>query len=166
MADQRIAFKIHLCDQPLCEATTEDRKMHMRGAPIIHLVTEGIRAGLYRAEDIAPFTIRQAAPAAAEIRINRTDIAIITVPVAPRSIGLPNLYQDAAQGPRIAIQHAAMDDDSLTNREAHLGVIQDQISVARAKFPGTKGRFRNLSRSAPSRETPYRVAPAPDPPGG
>ena len=119
----------------------------MRRTPIIHLIAEGIRPGLYRAKDISPIAIRQAAPTAAEIRINRTDIAVIAVAIFSRSIRLPKLHQHAAQGTRIAVQHAAMDDDALTNREALLGVIQDQIIVAWAKLLGAKDRARQIGHA-------------------
>ena len=68
--DQRIAFEIHLGDQPLGEAVAKNRKMDMRGAPIVDAIWPGIRTGLDRAEAIESIFIGYNAAASAEIRIS------------------------------------------------------------------------------------------------
>jgi hypothetical protein len=116
--DQGIALEIHLGDQPLSEGMAEDREMDMHRPPVIGAVRPGIGAGADGQELVAPLRIGQRPPAAAEIRVERGEIGVLHVAIAPARIGLPDLDQRLGHGAPGLVQNPAMDADPLADRPA------------------------------------------------
>src|SRR5262249_26719813 len=90
---QWVAFEIHLSDEALRESRTEQGKVNVSGAPAVDEVAPRVGAGLDGAKGVSPTGIGKGAPAAPEIRIERRQIAIVFVPIAPAGISLPELHQ-------------------------------------------------------------------------
>ena len=102
--DQRVALEIQLGDQPLAKAVAEDRHVDMHRPPVIAAIRPGIGARADGQELVVAVFIRQRTAAAAEIGVERRQIAVLLVAVAPAGIGLPYLDQGVRHGTRILIQ--------------------------------------------------------------
>src|SRR5690554_2975317 len=115
MGNQRVPLEIHLRDQALAETLAIDRKVDMHRAPIIGTVRPGICARPYREEFIIAAFVRERAATSTEIRVERSEIGILDMPVAPASICLPNLDKRIRHWAAILIQYAAMHKNALTH---------------------------------------------------
>ena len=151
--DHRVALEIHLGDQPLREAMAEDREMDMRRAPVVDAVRPGIGAGLDGAEGVAAVLVGDGAAAAAEIRIERREIALLLVAVAAAGIGLPEFEQRAGNAHAALVEHAAIDDDALADGAfARLGEIVDQVVVEFAQHGVAEDRAGDLRQRVVERQ--------------
>jgi len=142
--DQRIAFKIHLRNQALYEARSENREMDMGRTPAIDVVAPGIGPGLHRSEKVSSFGVRKRAPAATEIRINGRKIGVLLVPIAAARIGLPKFDERIRNWPPALIKYTAVHDDALTDRITRLCVVADKIVVERAEIVVAEDGARHL----------------------
>ena len=114
--EQRIAFEIHLRDQPLRERLAGEREVNMRRTPVADLIAPGVRARLDGAKTVIPVVVGQHPAAAAKIGIDRRQILILLVTIAPSRIGLPYLDQGVAHRRPEGIAHISMHDDPLADR--------------------------------------------------
>src|ERR1700738_3253573 len=132
--DERIPLEIHLGYQPLCKACPEHRKMDVSRSPAVDAIPKRVCAGLDRPEEVVALLIGQHPAAAAEIRVDRSDIGVVAVAVASAGIGLP--YFDERVGYRlaIAVEHVAVDDRPFADRLALLGIIEDEIVIGGTEF--------------------------------
>ena len=73
--DQRIALEVHLRDEPLHPAGARDRIVDVRGPPVVDAVAPRIGPGLDRPVDVVAVAVGEHAAAAAEVRIDRRDVA-------------------------------------------------------------------------------------------
>ena len=74
--DQRVALEVHLGDQPLREAGAEHREVDVGRAPGIEEVAPGVGPGLDGAEVVVAVGVGQRAAAAAEVRVDRREVAV------------------------------------------------------------------------------------------
>ena len=154
--NQRIAFEIHLGDQPLGKGGAKHRDMDMRGAPVVHPVAPRIGAGFHRAEEVIAVLIRQCAPAAAEIGVDGRKIHVLLVPIAPARIRLPDFHKRMRHRAAVFIQHPTVDDDAFAHRISGFGVVLDKVVVQGANIAVAKGRagdFRHRSLQRQKRLT-------------
>jgi len=63
-----------------------------------------------------PSLIGDRPAAAAEVRVDRSEIVVVLVPVTPAGIGLPEFDQYIGDRAPTSIQHLTVDDDPLANR--------------------------------------------------
>jgi hypothetical protein len=92
------------------------------------MIAPRIRSRLDRDEAVAAFGIGQRPATACEVGIERRVVLVDGVPVAPGGVGLPDLHQGVRDRPAVLVQHAAADDDPLSDRLAV--VLARQIMVA------------------------------------
>ena len=71
VAEQRIARKVHLRDQPAQEVGAEQREVDVRRPPRVRVVQPGIRARPDRGEAIPALVVGQHAARAGEVRVER-----------------------------------------------------------------------------------------------
>jgi hypothetical protein len=120
----------------------------MRRSPGIGVVGPRIRPGADRAKAIPAFGVGYATADAAEIGIERCQIAVHIVAIAPARIGLPDFNQRIRHGGTELIDHAAENLDTLADRQAVggcvLAIIEQQIVVVTAQRHGTEIRARAL----------------------
>src|SRR5258705_4028879 len=116
VGDERIPLEIHLGYQSFGEACSERRKMDVGRPPAVNAISKRVRAGLDRPEEVIAPLIGQHSTAAAEIRVDRSDIGVVAVAVASARTGLP--YPDAGLGYRlaIAVQYVTRTDRLLADR--------------------------------------------------
>ena len=137
----RVALKIHLRDEPLCETMPEDREMDMRGPPVVHAIGPRVGARLDCTELVRAIFACDRAPASAEVWIEWRKIAFFLVAIPTASICLPKFEQGMRHAASVFVEHATVHDDAGANRAlAFLGVIQDQIVIECAKHCVPKHR--------------------------
>ena len=144
--DQRVTLEVHLRDEPLHPAIARDRVVDVRGAPVVDAVAPGIRAGLDRAVGVVAVLVGQHAAAAAEVRVERADVLVLLVAIAPARVGLPHLDQRILHRPAELVAHMAVHDDALAHRQPVLGGVEDQVVVLRAELLGTEHRRRHFGQ--------------------
>src|SRR5690606_24157054 len=116
-------------------------KVDVGGTPVVDAVRPRIGAGLDGAEGIGAVLVGDDTAAAAEIRIERCQIAFLPVPVAAAGIGLPYLDQRARNAPAALVEHAAIDDDALADGAfARPGEIVDEVVVEFAQHVVAENR--------------------------
>src|SRR6478735_9912463 len=140
MGDQRIALEIHLGDQPLRKTGSEHREMDVGRPPAVDAIAKRVCAGLDRAEEVIAALIGQHPAAAAEIRVDRSDIGVVAVAVTSAGVGLPYLDERVGYRLAIAVEHVAVDDRLLADRLALFGIIEDEIVIERTEFVRLKYR--------------------------
>src|SRR3989442_13416112 len=86
------------------------------GAPRVRVVCQGIRAGLDCGEAVASLGVGQAAAGAGEVRVERRGMLVTVVDVPAGGIRLPDLDERVPDGPPVALEHAAADEDPLAER--------------------------------------------------
>src|SRR3954447_17381665 len=118
LEEERVAGEEHLGDQPRRERGAEEREVDVSRAPRVRVVLPGVRPWLDRDELVAPVVIGHAAPAPAEVRVERSRMLIALMAIAPAGIRLPDLDQRVAHRLSVSIEQAAMDDDALADRLA------------------------------------------------
>ena len=153
LPDHRIALEIHLGDQPLRKAVAEHRKMDMRRAPVVGAVRPRIGSRLDGAEGVRAVLAGDGAAAAAEIRVERRQIAFLLVPVAAAGIGLPDLQQRTGNADAALVEHAAVDDDARPDRRfARRREIVDQVVVELAEHAMAEHRSGDLRQRVVERQ--------------
>src|SRR5690606_14518630 len=112
---------------------------------------------------VVPALVRNRAPAASEIGVERRLVAFLLVPVAARGVGLPELEQRAGHPPAQLVENAPVDDDARADCAlARPGEIVDEVVVEFAKNvvaehrpgyfrPGVLERNQRLLRRAQHR---------------
>jgi hypothetical protein len=144
-ADQRVALEVHLRDQPLHPAVARDRVVDVRRAPVVDPVAPRVGARLDRAIRVVAVLVGEHAAAAAEVRVERADVLVLLVPVAAARVALPDLDQRVLHRPAQLVVDVAVDDDALADRQAVLGVVEDQVVVLGPQLLGAehrRGHFR------------------------
>ena len=156
--DQRVAFEVHLRDQPLHPAVARDRIVDVRRSPVVDAVAPGVGAGADRAVGVVAVLVGQHAAAAAEVRVERADVLVLLVAIAAAGIGLPDLDQRVLHRTVELVAHEAVHDDALADRQAVLRCVHDQVVVARAQLVGTEHRRRDFRQRLLQRD--QRIARA------
>src|SRR5258705_2822106 len=110
VGDERIPLEIHLGYQSLREACSEHRKMDVGRPPAVNAISKRVRAGLDRPEEVVATLIGQHSAAAAEIRVDWSDVGVVAVAVASAGIGLPYLHERVGYRLAIAVEYVALDD--------------------------------------------------------
>ena len=154
--DQRIAFEVHLGDEPLRKSGAEHREVDVGRPPAVDAVAEGIGARLDGAEEIIAVVVGQHPAATAEIGIDRRNVGVVAMPIAAAGVGLPDLDQRISYGTAVAIENMAMNDGLLADRLAVLGVVQDKVVIERAELIAGEcrtGDFRQRVLQRPERNS-------------
>ena len=138
--DQRVALEVHLRDQALHPAVAGDRVVDVRRPPVVDAVAPGIGAGLDGAVGVVAVLVGQHPAAAAEVGVEGADVLVLLVPVAAAGVALPDLDQRVLHRPAELVLDVAVDDDALADRQAVLGVVQDQVVVLRPELVGAEHR--------------------------
>src|SRR5918994_973863 len=112
--------------------------------PAVNKVSERLSARLDRSEGVIAFSISQCAPAAAKIRVDGRQIAVVDMAVAATSIGLPEFDQCVRHASPILIQNMPMYDGSFTDGLTILGVVQDQVVIEGADVIGAEDGTSHL----------------------
>src|ERR1700674_576391 len=105
----------------------------MRRAPVIDTIAPRVGPRLDRAEEVGATVVGNAAPATAEVRIQRRDVMVIDMAIPAPGIRLPDFDQRTANRPRIVVENATMDDDPLTDRIVVNSRIVQKIVVERVQ---------------------------------
>src|SRR5713226_4917623 len=134
--DEWIALEIHLGYQSLRKARSEYRKMDVRRPPAVNAIPKRVCAGLDRPEEVIAPLVGQHTTAATEIRINRSNIGVVAVAVAPAGIGLPHFDERVGYRLAIAVEHVAVDDRLFADRLTLFGIIEDEIVIERTELVG------------------------------
>src|ERR671927_415028 len=95
------------------EAGAEQGEVDVGGPPAVDVVAEGVRAGLDGAKRVRAGLIRERAPAAAEVWVDRGEVGVVAMPVASAGVGLPELKQRVGNAAAVFVQHTTVDDDAL-----------------------------------------------------
>jgi hypothetical protein len=127
LGEERVAGEVHLRDEPGGERGPEERQVDVRCTPGVLVVAPRVGAGLDRDEAVATLVVGHAATAAAEVGVERGRMAIHVVPVAARSVGLPQLDQRVSHGAPVTVEHPAVQDDPLAERL--VGVLAREVVV-------------------------------------
>src|SRR5262245_28377586 len=90
--------------------------MDVRRAPGVVVVTPGIFARTDRGEAVAALAIGQSAPAAGEIRVERSVVLVGRMGIAAGGVGLPDLDQRVRHRLAVLVQYSAAYDDPLADR--------------------------------------------------
>src|SRR5690554_3400601 len=117
LRNQRVAFEVHLGDQAGGDRQSHHRDVNVGRTPAIHIVGPGVRTRLDGAETVPALLIGQTAAHATETGVQRRQIAIITVAVAPTGIGLPHLYQSMRYRFAELVDHTTKHNDALALRQ-------------------------------------------------
>src|SRR5215471_15895167 len=97
--------------------------------PAIDPIAERVRTRFDGTEEIVAVFVRQHPTAAAEVRVDRSNIGVVTMAVASAGIGLPHLDQGIADRLSIAVEDMTMNDDLFTYRGACLGVVKNEVVI-------------------------------------
>src|SRR5262245_21371389 len=97
--------------------------MNVGGSPAVDMIAKWVRAWLHGSEVVVAVGIRQGAPAASEVGIQRGNVGVGLVPVAATGIGLPKLEQCAGDRATILVQHSAVHDNALADGLAGFGKV-------------------------------------------
>ncbi len=103
--------------------------MDVRRAPGVAAVAPRICAGFDRPELVVAVRVREHPPATAEVRIDGSEIGVLLVAVPATGVGLPHLDECALDRIAELVLDEAVDDDALTDRQAVLREVQDQVVV-------------------------------------
>src|SRR5258706_8327189 len=113
--------------------------------PAVDVIAKGISARFDRSEKVIAMLVCQHPAAAAEIRVYRRDISVVSMAIASTRIRMPHLDERVGHRATVAIENVAMDDGLFANRFAGFGVVMDQIIIERTKLVTRKrrtGHFR------------------------
>src|SRR4249919_1194603 len=110
-----IIRKVHLSYQARKHGRAEQRKMDVCWTPGVWMVLPGIRTRTNRQEAVHTVFIRQAAPNAEEVRIERPRPLIAFVEVTASSIGLPDLQERVWHRISTVVEHASGYNDALAD---------------------------------------------------
>src|SRR6516165_6862209 len=115
---ERVAGKIHLCDESRGERRAEYGKVNVLRTPRIVMVSPGIGARPDGDKTVAAFFIGECLAHARKIGIERRIMLIYLVQIAPGSVCLPDFNERIANRPVILIEQTPTDYDSLAERLA------------------------------------------------
>src|SRR5215217_6276727 len=127
----------------------------MRRPPAVDEVSEGISPRLDRPEGVVTLLVGQGTSAAAEVRVDWRQIAVVDMAIAAAGISLPKLNQSIRHASPILIEDVPMHDDPLALWFAILGIIQDQIIIERPNVLGAENgssHFRKRVLQGPERD--------------
>src|SRR6516162_2038810 len=82
MGNERVSLEVHLRDQPLRKARSKDGKMDVGWPPAVDPIAERVGAWFDGTEEIVAAVVRQHPTAAAEVRVDRSNICVVTMAVA------------------------------------------------------------------------------------
>jgi hypothetical protein len=124
---QRIVRKVHLGDEAGNETGPEQGKVNVGGPPGVRMVAPWVGARLDGHETVITVLVRDRASGAGEVRVKRSWVIVLAMPVAPRSVRLPQLDERVGDRAAIFVQDAAGDDDALSDRFA--GVLAREVVI-------------------------------------
>ena len=104
----------------------------------------GYGPGLDGAKRVVAVLVGEHPAAAAEVGVERADVLVLLVPVAAAGVALPDLDQGVLHRLAELVVDVAVDDDALADRQAVLGVVEDQVVVERAELGGVEHRRRHF----------------------
>ena len=124
----------------------------MRRSPVINSVRPRVGTRLNRSEFISAIHVRNGAPAASEIRIQRGQIRVDRVPVSPSGVRLPDFDKYAGNALSVLVHNPAMNDDPFADGALPWACkVCDKVVVLRAKnFPAER-RSGQFARRVPDR---------------
>ena len=70
---------------------------------------------------------------AAEVRVERRQVAVVLVPVAPAGVGLPHLHQGVRDRLAVLVEDPAEHDDALALGQAAVVEVEQQVVVVAAE---------------------------------
>ena len=117
----------------------------MRRAPVIRPVTPRVRPWLDSAKAVITFTVGQGAAYAAEVWVQRRQVAVVLVTISTACVGLPDFHQGMRNRLAILIAHATCQDDPLAYRQTAIIEIQQQVVVELAELKVGKVRPAGLT---------------------
>ena len=127
MCQQRVARKIHLCDQAGRECASEQRKMNVGRSPGIVVVIPWVRAGFDRHKLIAAVGIGQGSSRPCEIWIERGEVFVLFMAITSGSIGLPDFQQGVRNWPATITEHASRHNHAFA--EWFTRVLPSEIAI-------------------------------------
>ncbi|MNN07516.1 hypothetical protein D3C81_1203430 [compost metagenome] len=133
LGDQWVALEVQLGNQLGGDRRAADAEMDVRRAPIIRAIAPWVRAGLDGTEAVVAVTVGQATTHTAEVRVQRGQVTVVLVAVAAASIGLPHFHQGVGHRFAVLVDHPAGNDDALTDRQAAVVEVQQQVMVVGAE---------------------------------
>src|SRR5690606_36210924 len=97
--------------------------------------------------------VGQRAATAAEIGIERREVAFALVAIAAAGVGLPDFDQRVGHRAGVFVEHLTVDDDALTDGVAAvLAVVADEVVVELADRAMAKGRAAGFRRGLAERQ--------------
>ncbi|MOA15878.1 hypothetical protein D3C78_1360610 [compost metagenome] len=128
--------------------------MDMRRTPVVGAVAPGVRTRLDGAEAVVALAVGQGPADATKVGVQRRQVAVVLVPVAATGVGLPDLDQGVRDRFAVLVADAAGQDDALTDRQAAVVEVEQQVVVVRAELEVREiraGAFADRLRDAHQR---------------
>src|SRR5258707_798772 len=127
---QGITRKIHLRYEPRQYSRAKNRKMNVRRAPPVLVVSPRVSSRLDGDKAVRALSVRQQPPAALEIRIEWRGMSIELMVIASRGICLPQLDQRTANRMAVFVHNFPAHDDPFS--EWFACMLSRQIGIGRA----------------------------------
>src|SRR5271154_5129619 len=127
ICQERVAGKIHLCDQAGGECASEERKMDVGWTPGIVVVVPRVGAGLDRHKPITAVGIGQGSSGPGEIWIQRRGVIVLFVAITSGSVGLPDFQQSVRNWPATIVEDSPLHNDAFAERFTH--VLPSEIAI-------------------------------------
>jgi len=108
------------------------------------MIPPWVGSGLDGDEPVPALRIGLAASGAGKVRIQRSRVLVLLVQVPPGGIRLPDFHHRVRDRPAVAVEHAAGDDDALSDRLA--GVLPRQVKRTVSAWT-RKARRRKIEES-------------------
>ena len=128
----------------------------MRRAPVVWPVAPRVGPWLDSAKAVITFTVGQGAAHAAEVWVQRRQVAVVLVTIPTACVGLPDFHQGMRNRLAILIAHATCQDDPLAYRQTAIVEIKQQVVVELAEFQ--VGKVRPTGFADRLRNTHQRLA--------
>jgi len=127
--EQRIARKIHLRHESRQYSGAKKRKMNVRGAPSVLVISPRICTRFDGDKPVRALIVRHQSSTAREIRIEWRGVIVEVMAIASGGICLPQLDQRAANWIAVFIDNVPAHDDSFA--EGFARMLPRQIAIGR-----------------------------------
>src|SRR5258706_11427373 len=104
--------------------------MNMCGTPRVVVVAPWVGTRLDRRKSVMSVFVGKRAATAGEIRVERSVVLIVDVPVAAGGIALPDFNQRMRDRPAVFVEHAPAHDDPFTERRPRM-LAREVVLVGR-----------------------------------
>jgi hypothetical protein len=157
VVEEWIARKVHLGNKPRDEGRPKQRKVDVRRAPCIVVITPRIGARFNGHKTVESVVVGQSSSRAGEVRIERGGVVVFRVRVSSRRIRLPNLDQAVRHGVAIPIHYSPAHNDALPQRFPRL--LNRKVSIIWMNVGIAKDRACDLRQSVRQEDQRLRWRP-------